>query len=71
MLQKQRVALTREKHELVSWQRANTVLIFCSTIYTTKGGTILYVPVRHVYLLMPGNAARLILLGEERSVKDT
>ena len=35
------------------------------------GGTILNVPVRHVHPLMPGNVARLVLLGEEGVYKDT
>ena len=34
-----------------------------------RGGTILNVPVRYGHLLIPGNAARLALLGKEGSIK--
>ena len=44
----------REKHELVSWYKADTVLIFC---------------IRHVHLLMLGYSARLVLREKGGSIE--
>ena len=60
------MALTREKHELVSWYKPDTVLIFCSGVCAIKGGVLYCMyALGHVPLLMLGYAARLVFRGEE------